>query len=160
MRMPPVSVCHQVSTIGHLSFPAFRWYHLQASGLIGSPTLPRIRKLGISYLPGHSSPAAAIALIAVGLSVKLIDLPLLDHLPIPVRVRVSRNAFEHGRCGSIGQGTINDIGMPGNPANVSRTKIDALLVVVENVLVRNRRINHVAGGRVKNPFGFPVEPEV
>ena len=41
--------------------------------------------------------------------------------------------------------------MPGNPANVSRAKIGVLLVVVENVLVRNRRINHVAGGRVKPP---------
>ena len=57
-----------------------------------------------------------------GRSVKLIDLPLLDHLPIPVRVRVSRNAFEHGRCGSIGQGTINDVRMPGNPTDVSRAK--------------------------------------
>ncbi len=45
--------------------------------------------------------------------------------------------------------------MPGNPANVSRAKIDVLLVVVEHVLVRNRRINHVAGGRVKNPLRLP-----
>src|SRR5690242_20500712 len=40
IRMPPVSVCHQVSTIGTLSSPTTRWYHNQASGLIGSPTVP------------------------------------------------------------------------------------------------------------------------
>ena len=95
-----------------------------------------------------------------GRSVKLIDLPLLNHLPIPVRVRVSRNAFEHGRRGPVGQGTVNDIRMPSDPTDVSRAKIDAFLVVVENVLVGNCRINHVAGGRVKNPFGLPVDPEV
>ena len=51
---PPVSVCHQVSTIGQRSPPITRWYHIQASGLIGSPTVPsrrreeRLRELGIS----------------------------------------------------------------------------------------------------------------
>src|ERR1039458_3778419 len=35
--MAPVSVCHQVSTIGHRPFPISRWYHIHASGLIGSP---------------------------------------------------------------------------------------------------------------------------
>src|ERR671921_860397 len=34
----PVSVCHQVSTIGQRPPPMFLWYQSQASGLIGSPT--------------------------------------------------------------------------------------------------------------------------
>ena len=38
--IPPVSVCHQVSTIGHFSFPIFLKYHCHASSLIGSPTVP------------------------------------------------------------------------------------------------------------------------
>ena len=37
----PVSVCHHVSTIGHRSPPITRWYHIHASGLMGSPTVPR-----------------------------------------------------------------------------------------------------------------------
>src|SRR5512143_1899042 len=41
IRIPPVSVCHQVSTIGSFSWPTFLWYHIHASGLIGSPTDPR-----------------------------------------------------------------------------------------------------------------------
>ncbi len=39
----PVSVCHQVSTIGQRALPMTRWYHIHASGLIGSPTLPSRR---------------------------------------------------------------------------------------------------------------------
>ncbi len=43
IMMAPVSVCHQVSTMGQRSPPITRWYHIQASGLIGSPTLPSRR---------------------------------------------------------------------------------------------------------------------
>src|SRR5687768_17620540 len=35
---PPVSVCHQVSTIGQRPPPTVSWYQIHASGLIGSPT--------------------------------------------------------------------------------------------------------------------------
>src|SRR3954468_11722906 len=45
IMMAPVSVCHHVSTIGHLSFPMVSRYHIQASGLMGSPTVPSKRKL-------------------------------------------------------------------------------------------------------------------
>ena len=40
---PPVSVCHQVSTMGHRPPPMWRWYHIHASGLMGSPTEPSTR---------------------------------------------------------------------------------------------------------------------
>ena len=39
---PPVSVCHQVSTTGQRPPPMTSLYQRQASGLMGSPTLPRI----------------------------------------------------------------------------------------------------------------------
>src|SRR3954453_17954058 len=45
IMIAPVSVCHQVSTIGHRPLPMTCWYHIQASGLIGSPTDPRRRRL-------------------------------------------------------------------------------------------------------------------
>src|SRR5579871_3368294 len=66
MRTAPVSVCHQVSTIGHRPRPITSRYHIQASGLIGSPTLPSSLKLFISYLRGHCSPRRIKARIAVG----------------------------------------------------------------------------------------------
>src|SRR5919201_5381563 len=40
----PVSVCHQVSTMGQRPPPISWWYHIHASGLIGSPTVPSRRR--------------------------------------------------------------------------------------------------------------------
>src|SRR4051812_3786993 len=64
--MAPVSVCHQVSTIGQLPPPMTSRYQIQASGLIGSPTLPRTRRLVRSRPPGRSSPHFMKVRIAVG----------------------------------------------------------------------------------------------
>ena len=66
IMMAPVSVCHQVSTIGHLLWPMFSRYHIQASGLIGSPTLPSTRSDDRSYLSGISLPHFMNVRISVG----------------------------------------------------------------------------------------------
>src|SRR5689334_5452298 len=63
---PPVSVCHHVSTIGQRPPPTVSWYHIQASGLIGSPTVPRMRSDDRSYFFGSSPPALMSERIAVG----------------------------------------------------------------------------------------------
>ena len=62
----PVSVCHHVSTIAQDSFPMFSWYHIQASGLIGSPTVPNNLSDVKSCAWGCSTPHFMKALIAVG----------------------------------------------------------------------------------------------
>ena len=56
MRIPPVSVCHQVSTIGQRSWPITFQYQTQASGLIGSPTVPSRRSDERSCRAGYSAP--------------------------------------------------------------------------------------------------------
>src|SRR5690625_7274746 len=56
IRMLPFSVCHQVSTIGHRSPPIISRYHIHASGLMGSPTLPSNRKDDRSCWAGFSRP--------------------------------------------------------------------------------------------------------
>ena len=66
IRIEPVSVCHQVSTIGQRPLPITCWYHIHASGLIGSPTVPRSLRLDRSCLSGHWSPHLMNARIAVG----------------------------------------------------------------------------------------------
>ena len=66
IRMPPVSVCHQVSTIGQRASPTVSKYQRQASGLIGSPTLPSRRSdLREARFTG-ASPSRISARIAVG----------------------------------------------------------------------------------------------
>src|SRR5262249_16992190 len=64
--MCPVSVCHQVSTMGHRLPPMVSRYHIHASGLIGSPTVPRRRRLLMSCLFGQVSPHLMKVRIAVG----------------------------------------------------------------------------------------------
>ena len=64
--MAPVSVCHQVSTIGHRPPPITSRYHIQASGLMGSPTLPSSRSELRSCLRGHCSPKRMNARMEVG----------------------------------------------------------------------------------------------
>ncbi len=66
IMIPPVSVCHHVSTMGQRSFPMTSWYHIQASGLMGSPTVPRSRSWERSYFSGHASPHRMNARMAVG----------------------------------------------------------------------------------------------
>src|SRR5690606_30418209 len=66
IRMPPFSVCHQVSTIGIFLSPTLSKYHSHASGLIGSPTEPRSFRLWRDDRLTHSSPAPISARIAVG----------------------------------------------------------------------------------------------
>src|SRR4051812_24067115 len=48
--IPPVSVCHHVSTIGHCFFPTCSSYQYHASSLIGSPTVPSVFK-ELRFLP-------------------------------------------------------------------------------------------------------------
>src|ERR1017187_9544823 len=64
--MCPVSVCHHVSTIGQRLPPMVSRYHIHASGLMGSPTVPSKRRLLMSCFFGHSSPHFTNVRIAVG----------------------------------------------------------------------------------------------
>src|SRR5215472_4294033 len=74
IKMAPVSVCHHVSTIGQRPRPITSRYHIHASGLIGSPTVPSSLKLFISYRRGHCSPHFIKARIAVGAVYKMLTL--------------------------------------------------------------------------------------
>ena len=66
IMIAPVSVCHQVSTIGQRSPPITLWYQAHARGLIGSPTDPSRRSDDRSWPFGCSSPHLMHARIAVG----------------------------------------------------------------------------------------------
>src|SRR5262245_22365677 len=66
IKIPPVSVCHHVSTIGQRFAPMTSLYQIHASGLIGSPTVPSKRSELRSCFFGHSTPHFMKARIAVG----------------------------------------------------------------------------------------------
>ena len=67
IMIAPVSVCHQVSTIGQRSPPITLWYQSQAFGLIGSPTEPSRRSdAEVVLRAATAAPHLMHARIAVG----------------------------------------------------------------------------------------------
>ena len=66
IMIAPVSVCHQVSTIGQRSPPITLWYQSHAFGLIGSPTEPSRRSEERSCRSGQLAPHLMHARMAVG----------------------------------------------------------------------------------------------
>src|ERR1700754_88369 len=76
IRIPPVSVCHQVSTIGQRPLPTFSSNQCQASSLIGSPTEPstfsELRSLSFT----KSSPKPIRLRMAVGAVYRIFTLNL------------------------------------------------------------------------------------
>src|ERR1700689_2806746 len=65
IMMEPVLVCHQVSTMGQRFLPMASKYHFHAAGLMGSPTVPRTRRLDKLYGLIQSMPQAMKARMAV-----------------------------------------------------------------------------------------------
>src|SRR6476661_1171704 len=77
----PVSVCHHVSTTGQRPPPTFCQYQIHASGLIGSPTLPRSLSDDRSWDSRYSVPHFMKVRIAVGAvySVVTLYVSTIDH---------------------------------------------------------------------------------
>jgi len=63
--MAPVSVCHQVSTMGVIPEPMTSRYQIHASGLMGSPTDPESQRAEVKLL-GISRPNFMNVRMAVG----------------------------------------------------------------------------------------------
>src|SRR3954452_12673758 len=72
IMMAPVSVCHHVSTTGQRPPPMCVWYQTQASGLMGSPTLPSTRSEERSCFSGSCVPHFMYVRIAVGAVYKIV----------------------------------------------------------------------------------------
>src|SRR5438876_1817853 len=81
MRIMPVSVIHQVSTIGQRAPPMFWGYQSQASGLMGSPTEPSRRSERMSCFWTYSGPHFMNVRIAVGAQYRIETLyfSMIDH---------------------------------------------------------------------------------
>ena len=77
----PVSVCHHVSTTGQRPPPMFFQYQTQASGLMGSPTQPRTRRLLRSWASGYWVPHFMNVRMAVGAQYRMLTpyRSMIDH---------------------------------------------------------------------------------
>ena len=152
IMMPPVSVCHQVSTMGQRPPPTTRWYHSQASGLIGSPTVPRRRSERREVFFHRILAGAHQGADGGRRRVEGVDLVLVDHLPEARDRRVGGHAFEHERRRAIGERPVDDVQMAGHPADVRGAPIDVAVVIVEDVLMRHRHVDEITAGRVQHAF--------
>src|SRR5690242_2659666 len=90
IMMPPVSVCHQVSTIGQRPPPMCSRYQIQASGLIGSPTDPSTRSDVRSCFCAYSGPHFMCERIAVGAVYRIVT---------PYRSMISHQRSLSGKSG-------------------------------------------------------------
>ena len=79
----------------------------------------------------------------------------LDDLPPDVLVRVVRGALEHHRGGAVGQRAVDDVGVPGDPADVGRAPEHVVLrVQVEDHRGGGGDRGQVAAGGVQDSLGL------
>lgn len=83
-----------------------------------------------------------------------VDLVLVDNFPATAAVRIGGNALKHHRCGTVSQGSINNVGVSGYPANISGTPKHFSLAIVEYVFKGAGRLQQISARRVKHSFGF------
>src|SRR5205823_6485631 len=57
--------------------------------------------------------------------------------------------------GAVGERTVDDVTVPGHPADVGRTPVDVFFTQVENPFMGQSTAEQVAGGRVQDALGFP-----
>ena len=90
-----------------------------------------------------------------GGGVKNCDPILLDDFPPTPRVWGIRSSLIDHLGGTVGQGSIDDVAVSGNPADVGGAPIHICFSVqVENILVREGSLGEVSPRRVQDAFGF------
>src|SRR6185312_4207189 len=99
-------------------------------------------------------PGADEAADGGGRGVKEIDPVLGDDLPEAVGSREVGRAFVHHRRCAGGQRAVDDVAVPGDPADVGRAPVDVLLAQVEHPLHRRLYLHQVPGGGVHHPLGL------
>ena len=91
--------------------------------------------------------------------VKNAHLVALHNLPKAAAMGRVRSSLINDLCGSISEGSIDDVGMPGHPADVSRAPVDVTIwFEIENRPVGECSLSEVATGCVKNSFWFSGSP--
>ncbi len=88
-------------------------------------------------------------------SVELVHSPLFHDLPKTIWRRVGWNTLEHDRGCAVRQWSVDDVRVSGNPADIGSAEVNIPVVVVENVLVGLRGVNHVPTGGVLNTLWLP-----
>ena len=79
---------------------------------------------------------------------------ILDDAPETIRVGPVRRAFIHQASRTIGQRTVDQVAVAGDPADVGAAPIDVVLAEIENVFRRGVGLGEVTGCGVEDALGF------
>ena len=154
MRMPPVSVCHQVSTMGQRPLPITRLIPFPGGGidrLADGAEQAEARKIV------RVGPMVALADQRAdrgGRSVENADAILLDDAPPAVELRIIGSAFVHhaGRAGR--ERPVDDVAVAGDPADIGRAPVGVFFLEIEDPLHGRGDVREIAAGGVQNAFGL------
>ena len=79
-----------------------------------------------------------------------VDLMFLDNLPEARAVGPGRHTLEHQRDRAIGKRSIDYIAVAGDPTDIGGTPVDVAIMIIEDILMGHRGIDHIAAGGVQN----------
>ncbi len=154
IMMAPVSVCHQVSTMGQRLRPMCSWYHIQASGLMGSPTEPSNRSFDRSYLRRDVVAELHERADRGRRGVENRHAALLDDFPETSGVRRGGTAFVDHHAGAGGQRAVGHVAVPGHPADVGGAPEDVVIVEIEHPLAGELGAEQIARARMLDALGL------
>src|SRR5690606_12413432 len=80
------------------------------------------------------------------------DLVLVDDLPEPGGVGVVGHALEHEGRGAVAERAVDDVAVPGHPADVGRAPVHVLVLAIEHELVRELYRDEIAARGVQHAF--------
>lgn len=89
-----------------------------------------------------------------GSDVELGDLVLLDDVPVAGEVGVGGGALEDDGCATQHQGSVDDVCVTGNPADVTATEEAVVVVDVKDVLAGHGSTEQVTGSGVHDTLGL------
>ena len=78
---------------------------------------------------------------------------VVHHLPVAAGIGIRRHRLEHHARRPVGERAVDDVAVPGDPADVRGAEVDVVVVVVEDQPVRHRGVQQVAAGRVEQTLG-------
>ena len=155
IMIAPVSVCHHVSTIGQRSPPmtlAVPDPRLGVDRLTDRAEQPQRRQVVLVrdlLAPLHERADRGRR------RVEDRDAVLLDDLPPAALVRVVGRALVHDLRRAVRERAVDDVAVAGDPADVGGAPVDVGLgLEVEDRVVRVRRADQVAAGRVQDALGL------
>ena len=150
IMIPPVSVCHQVSTIG-------------TAAVADRPPVPE-PGLGIDRLADRAEQADRAEIVLLHRPFALahqgadrgrggvedVDLVPLDRVPEAAAVRIVRHAFEHEAGRAVGERAVDDIAVAGDPADIGGAPEDLAGPVIEHIMEGRRGPHRIAAGGVQH----------